>query len=364
MARDFDRQSEGLAELNEKFRTYVEFGYELGMLDLDDKRVELISRFRDTYDWWQRGLANLERYEERVEFGCTNSDDEKYGSFEFRKELKDAKNRLLFWGKQLRDIERTIDTFFAKPVAVNSDTESEWCVMCKAEQPDQYKACQKARTTNSYESRRMHYQGAHDAALDKERRIRRALTRTTEEQDKKLLKTLDFMKSGRWEGKVHKVGMVITGPWYYKLSMLVIRKHVDLRAVAEFSLLSKEEKKKARKDPKLFWIAACDRMSNFRKVNEAKAEANGREWKLPTNDYSLEVMEVSLTNEEGEEIGDGSTTGNYRISEDSLIALIDKKSEWFIKRVMRRVSLTRAVRKNFNRAKRDWESIKNSRKEN
>ena len=322
MGKLFDTDIEGKSELNEVYRTYIEAGYELAALELDDQRVNLVEELRDAHEQWEQRRLNLERYEWRLFYGNETEDDKAYGDFEFHKELKYAKRRLTRIVIRLKGVESSLESFFTPPV--QDKPPANWrCVLCKDENPNNYAKCQQLKDrAESYKSRTEHYKGVHDSARTKEHKLRAWLMRSTERQDKKTLKRLDWLK-GRQQ---------LTGPWYYLLAMLIVRKHVDTTDAAKFALLPYEKKRKARKDKARFWSATHDRLMNFRRVNEERAKANGREWLLPHDNHTLEVIEVEYDPEVR------VTSDSYTLSEDAMIANIDYKASAFIRRVLERRS--------------------------
>jgi hypothetical protein len=319
MAAESDSHIEERAVLNDVHRTYTENGYNLTTIRMDNERVELLGQLRELGKQRKTALARLQKFEWRSELGDLNLDDILYGGFEFEEDLKRIDQRIIEVSQRLGDIDKGLNQRFDESEDDGAG-DNVWCLTCQFLTPDQYKACQKAKEkAKNYEGKAFHYAIAHNVARTKERKLRTWLKRSSEEQDKVVLLRIDRMKKR----------MEITGPWYYLLSMLVVRKHANTSDVANFSNLSKEDKRKARRDKAQFWAAACDRLVNFRKTNEERAKANGREWALPHDKVTLEVKEVSYNDELRTEslwTSHDLRLNPYSMSEDALIALIDRRN--------------------------------------
>lgn len=330
--RRFDTDIEGLAHVNEEYRTYIESGYDLRALELDDERWELAIEFQAAWDEYQDKKAKYMDFLERerngelnrgdyMDFGGEKSDIP-LGGLEYQRDLNKALTNLAYLGSRLREINSYLKSILNPQTEEVHIEEDVGCAICSAKMPDMYKRCQaeKNMRRKAYEQRKLHYQYVHDACVRREDKLTRLLKHSTEDQDKHALVFLDQLKAKK----------LLTGPWYYKLSMLVVLKHVRRELYPEFSMATPVNKHRMRKSGEWFWEAVFDRLRNFRTVNQKIAANNGWEWKIPTNDYSLEPMVFSYDVDDVDDEGNKrrvevTFTGNYSVSEDAMIAMIDAK---------------------------------------
>jgi len=149
-----------------------------------------------------------------------------------------------------------------------------------------------------------HWRWAHDLAVEKELLLKSFLRKSTEEQDKRVIKRLDYLKK-RYQ---------VSSWWYHRLSSMVCEKHADEEKLSEFRAASKKEKRSLRRKPEFFWPAVADRLENFRRACEKNNESWGPTQMPPPKD-----REVALD----PEINYGAN--RLGLTEDALIAVLDRR---------------------------------------
>lgn len=266
---------EGLTELNETFRHYVEAGYDLDFVEADNQATDL--------------QAEIDDLEEQMKL--------------LRKEInsgscpKERKHMLQEEHRELRD--EFVSSFLSLKFL-------EWRLLQMTGRypvdPLPGKKDFEVGEENEYVSS-FHWQCAHDVAQRRHEELEQFLKRSNELQDRKVLRRIEKLR-GRKE---------LSAWWYYRLSTLVVKKHVRKEDFNWFLRMTKEAKKKARRLERWFWAATADRLINFRKKCEASAEENGRAWG-PKEPGPLDNLHMSF---------DDRWDYGRSLTEDQIISVLD-----------------------------------------
>lgn len=310
MAAEYEPYIEGRAVLNDIHRSRIENGDKPALIRLDAERVRLEAYIRDLGDRLEIVCVRRMNYELRTEVGVRNGDDYRYGDVEFKVEERNLKEKIERSKKWLDDI---------------NDRYNRLSQYLEKEEEE-------LREASFYECRKAHYAIVHDLCIRRERKLRWIFWGSAkvcdEKRAKKLLKRIEHLHGNKnfKRNGIRYCGEAMPIAWYWKLAMLVIKYALDKGFVthvqlAEFSALSKDEKKKARRDKKNFWASAADRLMNLRK--------SVKDFKLPTSEYTLPITETSYNEVKDDDEDDCSgpvyRPHNLYKTEDDLIEAIDNK---------------------------------------
>lgn len=273
---------EGLTEKNEMFRHYIEAGYDLDLVDDDNKVVETGYEIEEIE-------GELESLRAEINSGSCPR--------ELREELQGAHKEkvsllveLALRRKYLESkLEGMVGQYPINPPPRSKEFGEQWDD--EDLDPEGY--------TSAF-----HWQCAHDLAAKREEDLEIFLKRSSEEQDRKLLKRIESLRKRR----------ELTAWWYYRLSTMVCAKHTKREDYNIFARMDKNAKRRARRLKKFFWAATSDRLINFRKTCENKSDGN---WG-PKPPPPLDVMHMSFDDR-----------WDYGLSptEDQIITKIDRESE-------------------------------------
>lgn len=291
MAAEHEPFVEERAILNDKHRSHVEVGYDVSTLSMDNERVML-----------EKWLGELVEEEEKSLKAIAFA-RRKARSSEHLWELKCEISSLERTQAQIKEVAQRLND-------INKSLN---------ERLGDFSPEQGTEESTRYECRKLHYQISHDMNIRRERKLRwmfwGSRFECNEARAKNALKRIETL---------HK-REAMTIQWYWTLAMLVIKyaiqkNFVTAEDIAAFSRLDKEGKRRARRDKRNFWVAAADRLMNLRKAI--------KDFKHPTNNYTLEVLETSYNESKGEDEDENGihvyTQGNpYSLTEDVLIKVID-----------------------------------------
>jgi len=281
---------EGLTEKADLFRHYIEAEYDLDFIEADNLRAELEREANSIKDQMEilRKKINSNLFSKKEKAPLQEEHRELFWSLYYTRERLDfAEER----------VNRHLSPLSLDTEPKSQDFQEQW---------DDEDEEDEGNDPDAYTSM-FHWMCAHDVAQKRQDDLEHFLKRSSEKQDRRVLLRIDHLRK-RQE---------LSAWWYYRLSVMVVKKHVTKKDYNQFAAMNHNEKKKARRLQKWFWAATANRLVNFRTKCEETARNNDRTWG-PKDPDPLENLHMSF---------DDRWDYGRSLTEDQLISILDTGKE-------------------------------------